>query len=92
MPQVYIPRAEYVRRFGEAAYRACCAARSAKKKRTRARARLRRLGDDAPMDPVLRRNVMNAHPEGCVCWDCLWGHPDDRPGCRLAKWPERIRL
>lgn len=92
MPQVYIPRAEYVRRFGEAAYRACCAARSAKKKRTRARARLRRLGDDAPMDPVLRRNVMNAHPEGCECVDCLFPAVDDRPGCRIARWPQGIRL
>lgn len=87
-----ISRAEYIRRHGEAAYAAYRADRSAKKRRTRARNRVRALGDDAPLDPILRRNVANAHPEGCVCWDCLWGHPDDRHGCRLARWPEAVRL
>jgi len=91
MADVYIGKAEFLRRFGEAAYRDHRAAIAARKAKYRAEARVRALGEDAPLDPLLRRNVANCHPEGCECFDCLWG-PTPAREPRVARWPERIRL
>lgn len=91
MPDVYVPKDEFIRRHGEAAYRDRCAEKAAKKRRGRGKRRVREMGDDAPLDPALVRNVENFHPEGCCCWDCLWGGEPERAP-RVARWPERIRL
>lgn len=91
MPDVYVPRDEFVRRWGEGAYREHRARLAAKKRRRRGRARVEGMGSDAPTDPVALRNVQNAHPEGCDCYDCLWGGEDDRQPVEIP-WPAKLRV
>lgn len=51
----------------------------AARQRMRQRNRARGLtGEGKPLTLPARSAAMTLHPQGCVCFDCLWGHRDDR--------------